>query len=473
MAATVVQEQGGTSGATAPASYTVALPGPTTVGNLVVVVVASDATVADPSGFTLDKSQVNSNGHYHWSKATAGGETSFTVTPNVSAAGVWWVAEISGLDSSPLDQVASSGSSSGATTRSTGTTGTTAQADEFAVASFGSSTVGTAVTWGGETNGFTERITDQVTTTGGSNVGLAVASLVLSAAGTVECTATADAGQAPKSTGMVVTYKVAAGGATVSGDAALTASAGISGTAATVQPATGSVAASAGFTAAAVTTQPAAAAATATAGLSVTAALTAAADATLVASAGLSAAAALTTAGGAALAAGATITAVGDVPSPSGVLPFVPEQIYLAVLDHALASGLFDAVNGSEPKSAPGLGLTAALWADAIDPVPNTSGLALTTARLALNLRVYSSFISEPQDAIDPRILSAVSTLMAAYSGDFTLGGLLDEQGVDLLGRAGQPLSARAGYLSQDNRIFRVMTILLPLVVPDVWEQAP
>ncbi len=473
MAAAFVQEQGGTSGATAPATYAVTLPSPTTNGNLVVIVVASDATVADPPGFTLDKSQVNSNGHYHWSKTTAGGETTFTVTPNVSAAGVWYAAEISGLTATPTDQAVSTGSSSGATTRSTGTTGTTAQADELAIASFGSSTVGGAVTWGGETNGFAERIADQVTTTGGSNVGLAVASLVLSATGTVECTATADGGQAPKSTGIVVTYKVAAGGATVSGTAALAASAAVSGTAATVQPASGPLSATAGLAATAATVQPSTATVAAAGTVAAAAALTAATAGSVAAAVGMSAAAALTAGTQATLTGAAQITAAATVPTPTGVLPFLPQQIYDAVLDHALASGLFESVNGAEPKSAPGRGLSAALWADAIDPFPGTSGLALTTVRLALNLRVFSDFKSQPQDAIDPNVLSAVSFLMAAYSGDFTLGGLLDEQGVDLLGRAGQPLSARAGYIDQDNKIFRVMTILLPLIVPDCWEQAP
>ena len=55
MAASFVQEQGGTSGATSPASYSVTLPNPTAAGNLVVIVVVSDATVATPSGFGLDK----------------------------------------------------------------------------------------------------------------------------------------------------------------------------------------------------------------------------------------------------------------------------------------------------------------------------------------------------------------------------------------------------------------------------------
>lgn len=249
MAAAFVQELGGNSGATAPATYPVMLSSPTVNGNLVVIVVASDATVATPAGFALDKSQVNSNGHYQFSKVSSGGETGWTVTPNSPAAGCWYAAEISGLAASPLDQAASTGSGTGAATRSTGTTGTTTQAAELAVASWGASTVGAADTWGAQTNGFAERISDQGTTTGGSNIGLAVAAAVLSATGTVESTATADGGQAPKSTGMVVTYKVAAG-SVVDAAAALQATAGRVAVAAVDRPAAAGLVAAAGLTSA-------------------------------------------------------------------------------------------------------------------------------------------------------------------------------------------------------------------------------
>lgn len=251
MAATWVQETGGTSGATAPATYPVTLSSPTTNGNYVVIVVVSDATVGTPSGFTLDRNHVASNGHYVFSKATTGGETVFTVTPNVSAAGVWYVAEISGLSASPLDQATSTGAGTTAPTRSTGTTGTTAQADEIAIASFGSSVVGSATTWGAQTNSYSERITDQVTTTGGSNVGLAVASRVLSATGTTECTATVDGGGSTKSTGIVVTYRVAAAGVTVEIDGARSTTANRTATAAVDRPAAASVSVAAGLVAAA------------------------------------------------------------------------------------------------------------------------------------------------------------------------------------------------------------------------------
>lgn len=146
-----------------------------------------------------------------------------------------------------------------------------------------------------------------------------------------------------------------------------------------------------------------------------------------------------------------------------------PDSLFGRVLSHALASGRFERVNNHEPKSAPSRGLTAALWVDRIDPVAAVSGLRATSARLVFNLRIYSDMLQEPQDALDPNVLSAVAALMAAYSSDFTLGGLVKQ--VDLLGQHGIALSARAGYITQDSRLFRVMTIALPVVVNDAFAQ--
>ncbi len=138
------------------------------------------------------------------------------------------------------------------------------------------------------------------------------------------------------------------------------------------------------------------------------------------------------------------------------------------VISHAAATGLFEAVNGHEPKSAPGSGLTAAAWVQAIEPV-RTSGLASTSGRVELTVRLYTSMLAEPQDAIDPALLSACSVLLAAYSGDFELGGAV--RCIDLLGQAGVPLSAKAGYLNQDHQLYRVMDITLPILINDIWDQ--
>lgn len=138
------------------------------------------------------------------------------------------------------------------------------------------------------------------------------------------------------------------------------------------------------------------------------------------------------------------------------------------VVSHALASGLFERVNSHEPKSSPGHGLTAAVWVQTIEPL-RRSGLAATSARVTLFVRIYSSMLAEPQDAIDPAILSAASVLFEAYSGDFDLGATT--RNVDLLGSSGVGLSAQAGYVPIDNKVYRAMTITLPVLVNDVWEQ--
>ncbi len=169
----------------------------------------------------------------------------------------------------------------------------------------------------------------------------------------------------------------------------------------------------------------------------------------------------------------ADYAAVGvDVAVPSASLTPLDAVGILAVVEsHALASGRFGSVNGHEPRSAPGSGLTAAVWAQSIEPVPAGSGLAQTSIRLALNVRIYTPMTAQPPDAIDPAVVAATDALMAAYSGDFTLGATV--RNVDLLGQHGAPLRADAGYLNQDGTLLRVMTITLPLICNDVWEQAP
>jgi hypothetical protein len=144
------------------------------------------------------------------------------------------------------------------------------------------------------------------------------------------------------------------------------------------------------------------------------------------------------------------------------------DAIFDAVVSHALASGYFDRVGAHEPKNAPGLGLSAAVWVDLIKMV-QSSGLASSSALLVFNVRLYSSMLQEPQDAIDPNLVKANSALFLAYAGDFTLGGLVRE--VDLLGAQGAPLQSKAGYLTQDSKQYRVFTITLPVVVNDVWDQ--
>jgi hypothetical protein len=141
-----------------------------------------------------------------------------------------------------------------------------------------------------------------------------------------------------------------------------------------------------------------------------------------------------------------------------------------AATSHAQATGWFDQVTGHEPKSAPGRGIACAVFVRRARPVSARSGLSSTSACVELSVRVYMNMLHEPQDEIDPTIISAVDDLMAAYTGDYTLGGLVSN--VDLLGAHGPDLRAEAGYISIDNKVFRSVDITLPLIVNDLWSQS-
>lgn len=139
------------------------------------------------------------------------------------------------------------------------------------------------------------------------------------------------------------------------------------------------------------------------------------------------------------------------------------------VVSPALASGIFDRVNTEEPRSAPGSGLSAAVWIDYIGPSPLTSGLASTSGIVRLRMRLYTSMTTAPTDMIDPDLLSATSYLLGLFSSGFTLAGAI--RNVDLLGAYGPPLSGQAGYLNIGGTLMRIMDITIPCVVNDIWSQ--
>ncbi len=145
------------------------------------------------------------------------------------------------------------------------------------------------------------------------------------------------------------------------------------------------------------------------------------------------------------------------------------DDIFDAVVSDAQRSGFFDKVNTHEPKKAPGTGLTAAIWLEAIDPIGLISGLASTSARLVFKLRVYQSMLMEPQDMIDPRMAKAIANLMRRYHDDYDFEGAI--RNVDLLGAYGVALSAVTGYLDIDGKMFRIADLTIPCLVNDVWPQ--
>lgn len=145
--------------------------------------------------------------------------------------------------------------------------------------------------------------------------------------------------------------------------------------------------------------------------------------------------------------------------------------ILASIESHAETLGLFERVNLAEPKNAPGKGLSCAIWADQISPDVGGSGLAIVAVRLTFMVRILKPMLALPYGQIDTDILVAADALMSAYSGAFTLEGQV--KAVDLLGQGGAPLSARAGYVTIEKQMYRIMDITLPLLTNDQWTEVP
>jgi hypothetical protein len=111
------------------------------------------------------------------------------------------------------------------------------------------------------------------------------------------------------------------------------------------------------------------------------------------------------------------------------------------------------------------------VWIDRIEPARARAGLAVTSARVVFNVRIYTNMLQQPQDAIDPQVMIATDRLFELYSGDFDLGD--EDRWIDLLGATqGHPLFGQSGYINIDNVVMRVFTLTVPVIVEDAWTQA-
>lgn len=142
-----------------------------------------------------------------------------------------------------------------------------------------------------------------------------------------------------------------------------------------------------------------------------------------------------------------------------------------AVMSQAQALGVFEQVLGHEPVSAPGSGLIYAVWVTRVAPIPAGSGVAAGTGRLELAGRVFMPADTEPQNDVDIAVTSAVDQLISALFADFTLGDTI--RNVDVLGAHGTPLSAAFGFTRFDSTTYRVATLTVPLIINDLWTEAP
>lgn len=140
------------------------------------------------------------------------------------------------------------------------------------------------------------------------------------------------------------------------------------------------------------------------------------------------------------------------------------------IVTHAQNTGWFQQVFEHESRQSPTNGVNLGVWVESISPI-RSSGLANTSVRLELEMRMYANTMAEPYDEIDSTLVKALDALFTAYIGDFELGG--ESRHIDVFGAHGPPLNVRVGYMNVDGREVRVFQIRLPIIVDDVWPQAP
>ena len=109
--------------------------------------------------------------------------------------------------------------------------------------------------------------------------------------------------------------------------------------------------------------------------------------------------------------------------------------LFKAIQSYAQELGIFEGVNLHEPWNAPGNRLFCSINLGVIRPV-QSSGL-----------------------------LGAVSQLMGAFSGGFSLSGTIRD--IDLMAMSAQP-----SYVDFEGKPFRVIEISIGLVINDMWAEA-
>lgn len=137
------------------------------------------------------------------------------------------------------------------------------------------------------------------------------------------------------------------------------------------------------------------------------------------------------------------------------------KALFAALTSHAKGLGIFERVNSHEPDSTPGSGLSCSITLGPVTADPAASGLDAMSGEIQFAVRIWSSMMQKPLDAVDPDVLGAVFVLLGAYAANFTLGGTVRD--VNVLALKAQP-----AYLNHEGKEFRVIEITLPIVINDM-----
>lgn len=123
--------------AAAASSHVPAFPLTPTQDNLLIATVVSNATVATPSGWSADSSNVNSTGTYIFRKVAGASESqTLTLAPSSSADISIKLMEWSGCSTTPFDKQANA-SPTGTASQASGNTATLSQPSELVISTYG------------------------------------------------------------------------------------------------------------------------------------------------------------------------------------------------------------------------------------------------------------------------------------------------------------------------------------------------
>lgn len=147
------------------------------------------------------------------------------------------------------------------------------------------------------------------------------------------------------------------------------------------------------------------------------------------------------------------------------------KTLHAAVLDVPKRLGIFDRVNGHQPKNPPGKKLSCHAWIARWRPA--RSGLSSTSITVVYNARCMLPADYQPADDLEPILLSATLQLAAGYAGGLTLGGNLNVRAIDLRGMEGVPMEEQTGFLTHDQQFYRAAPVVIPIILNHVLAEAP
>lgn len=140
-----------------------------------------------------------------------------------------------------------------------------------------------------------------------------------------------------------------------------------------------------------------------------------------------------------------------------------------ALRSHAATLGVFEDVVGHAMTNPPATGIAVA-FEFLRQRRSRSSGLATTSVVRTWTASIYQPLASPNAEDVELAVTNAADLLIAAYHGDFELGG--NVRCVDLLGQDSEGLAADGGYAKAADVPLRAIVVTIPLIVNDAYMQA-